>query len=220
MYGTTYLLIALGAIATVLLLSNRGRIARLIGILAASAYGMMVYLIFLGTLEEQFFIYLVVPCILACGIAIGSVKNSIVYERFGQKLLVLFICASLLVTGWDSYQWINTHTRRDNGYEQVLAYLRKNVPGGAQVASTSETGQYVLEGYLSGPWGMWHTVDELKKYKPAYLLVTPETVAWNYGSTADELLSWIDDHGTLTYQITGRQGNRIELYDLDWNTVQ
>jgi hypothetical protein len=217
MYGTTYLLIALGAIATVILLSNRGRITRLIGILVASAYGMMVYLIFLGTLEEQYFIYLVVPCILACGIAIGSVKNSLVYERFEQKLLVLFICGALLFTGWDTYQWINTHTRPDNGYEKALAYLRKNVPGGEQVASTSETGQYVLEGYKTGPWGLWHTVDALKKYKPEYLLVTPETVAWNYGSSADELLSWIESHGTLTYAITGRQGNSIELYHLDWD---
>lgn len=216
MYGTTYLLIALGVIATVILLSNRGRIARLIGILVVSAYGMMVYLIFLGTLEEQFFIYLVVPCILACGVAIGSVKNSIVYERFGQRLLVLFICGSLLFTGWDTYQWINTHTRPDNGYEQVLAYLRKNVPGGEQVASISETGQHVLDGYQTGPWGLWHTVDELKDYKPEYLLVTPETVAWNYGSSADELLSWIETHGALTYAITGRQGNRMELYHLDW----
>ena len=220
MYGTTYLLIALGAIAAVLLIANRGRITRLIGILVVSSFAMMVYLIFLGTLEEQYFFYLVVPCILACGIGVSLIKDSFVYQRFGRQLLILFVCGALLFTGWDTYQWIDTHTRRDNGYEQMLAYLRKNVPGGAKVASTSETGQYVLEGYLTGPWGMWYTVEALKKYKPDYLLVTPQTVRWNYGSSADKLFSWIEAHGTLTYQVSGRQGNRIELYDLDWSGAQ
>jgi 4-amino-4-deoxy-L-arabinose transferase-like glycosyltransferase len=217
-YGTTYLLLALGTIAVLVLLSDRGRISRLVGIFAACAYAMMAYLIFLGTLEEQYFIYLAVPSILACGIAIGSIKQSLLFERFRRTILIVSVCAALLFTGWDSYQWINTHTRPDNTYEQLMAYLHTHVPGGERVASNSETGQYILTGYLSGPWGDWHTVDELKLHKPEYLVWTPDTVAWNFGDDAQALSTWVEQHGKLVFQATGRQGNKTQLYHLDWIT--
>jgi len=216
LYGTTYIIIILGIIATLFLLSSRGRLTRLIGIWTASAYAMMIYLIFLGTLEEQFFIYLVVPCTLACAVAIGLLRKSFIFEHMSRKLLIALMILFFSFVSWDSIQWANTHFIPDNSYEQVLTYLRDNIPGGTRVASTSEIGQYVLSGYESGPWGLWHTVAELKEYQPEYLIVTPKTVEWNYGPQAKDLLGWVEKHGIPIYIFQGREGDDLILYRIDW----
>jgi 4-amino-4-deoxy-L-arabinose transferase-like glycosyltransferase len=219
-YGTTYLLMALGALAVLVLLLYPGRISRLIGIFAACAYAMMAYLILLGTLEEQYFIYVAVPSILACGIAVDLIKSSLVFERFRRNLVIVFVTSAVLFAGWDTYQWVDAHTRPDNTYEQVMTYLRSNVPGGKKVASNSETGQYVFGGYLSGPWGSWYRVQDLQKYKPDYLLWTPDTVAWNFGDEAQELTDFVAQNGTLVFETTGRYGNKAELYHLNWSKAK
>jgi hypothetical protein len=215
-YATTYAIIALGTIATLILLTSRGSLTRLIGVWTASAYAMLAYLIFLGTLEEQFFIYLVVPSLIACTIAAALLLKSFTLRQERRMIAIPLIISLILFAGWDGYQWYHVHTTPDNGYEQIMAYLRKNVPGGERVASTSEIGQYVLGGYLSGPFGLWSKVNQLTHYSPEYLLVTPQTLEWNYGESGKELLDWVDQHGTYIYGVTGREGDQILLYQLDF----
>lgn len=67
-FATTYALFATGAVAVcVLLLTGLGKVPerRLLMVWTASAYAFLAYAMVFGTLEEQFYYYLVIPSILA-----------------------------------------------------------------------------------------------------------------------------------------------------------
>lgn len=68
-FATTYALIAIGIPACLVLLAWGGPRRRLIGLLGASAYALLAYSIKFGTLEEQFFYYLVLPALLTVSVA-------------------------------------------------------------------------------------------------------------------------------------------------------
>lgn len=68
-FATTYVLLAVGIPACLVLLAFGGRRRRLIGLLGASAYALLAYSIAFGTLEEQFFYYLVLPALVTTTIA-------------------------------------------------------------------------------------------------------------------------------------------------------
>ena len=215
-YGATYLLFALALIAVFILLKRGGTINRVVAVWTLSTYAMLSYNILFGTLEEQFFYYLVVVCILATAIAaVQFIKSPAGQRARGAAFhasLVLFI----LMTSFNVYQWTAVHLEPNDGFVNVLDFLHEHVRHGQHVASTSETGQYVLEGYLSGPWGTWTTVDQLKAFAPDYVLVTPHTLVWNNRMAAEALLDWIDENGQQIYVFNGRENNTLRLYRLPW----
>jgi 4-amino-4-deoxy-L-arabinose transferase-like glycosyltransferase len=223
-YGSSYLLIAVGLVAVYfLLLRRRGSTSREIGVLAVCAYVTLAYNVILGTLEEQFFYYLVVACILASAVVAVQFVSSQATQVSLQRAVGLIAMLLVLATAYNGYEWAGVHLRPDDGYQSVLDYLHENVHRGHPVASTSETGQFVLEGYQSGPWGIWTSPDALAEYAPEYILATPSTLLWNNSEAGKALLAWIDQHGQLEYVFSGREGNELRLYKIPpetWEALQ
>ena len=114
-YGTTYLLLGLGVCALAALLLHRGNIYRLIAILAGSAYAMLAYSIPFGTIEEQFFYYPVVVCILACAVAGASLIRAFAQERAQQMVVRVALVLLALMTVYNGSRWANVHLKPDNG---------------------------------------------------------------------------------------------------------
>ena len=213
-YGTTYLLLGAGVFAVLVLLAHRGNIYRLIAILTGSAYAMLAYSVLFGTLEEQFFYYPVVVCVLACTIAGASLVRAFAVERVQQWVLRVALVVVALMTIYNGSRWAGAHLIPDNGYESVLAYLRQNVNSGPQVASVSEVGQAVLEGYLTGPWGQWSDSNAMKGFDPVFVLVLPHDLMWNNGGSSQNFLTWVRAHAELKYVFSGREDNQLLLYKL------
>lgn len=213
-FASTYALIALGAAAVVVLLWRGRRLSRWIGTWVASAYALLAYAILFGTLEEQFFYFLVVPALVGCAVAGAELYRLAVIRGVTRQWAAAAIAALLLFAGYGGYTWTLAHTLPDNGFQSVLSYLQVNVPRGTRVASTSETGQFVLEGYRSSPWGGWDDISQLQSANPDYVLVAPHSVAWNHGKEGERLLSWIHRHGDPVFSFRGRSDSELILYRL------
>jgi hypothetical protein len=214
-FGSTYALLALGAGAVVYLLVYGRSRGRLLGLWAASAFALLAYSILFGTLEEQFFYMLVPTAALATSVTGVLLFEYGVFGRSSQTALrvaQVFVVFFLL---WSTTQWVVTHMRPDNGYERILTYIDQIVSPGATVGATSETAQFLLKRNASGPWGPWHTVDELLRYCPDYLMVSTDSFVWNFGKDAEPLLAWTQAHGEKIFAFTGRGDNHAVLYRLD-----
>jgi 4-amino-4-deoxy-L-arabinose transferase-like glycosyltransferase len=86
-FGTTYMLLATGAVAVcVLLLTDLGKAPanRLLVSWTSSAYAFLAYAMIFGTLEEHFFYYLVVPSILATTVTTALVLRKMRVEDAGR----------------------------------------------------------------------------------------------------------------------------------------
>lgn len=212
-FGFTYLLIGLGVAALVYLIRQQDAIFRLLALWAASAYALLAYLIPFGTLEEQFFYFLIVPAVLVIAVAFA-----LYWKRAGDSRGPIVAGALLLgfaFFGWSMLRWSAIHFSPSNGYEQAMAFVEETVPADARVASTSEVGQFLLEEYGSGPWGDWHSVEALAEHDPDYLLVNEAQVAWDFGDRARPLYEWLATEGTLVWEFEDVSGDRIWVYELE-----
>jgi hypothetical protein len=180
-----------------------------------SSYLLLSYCILLGTLEEQFFYFLILPCILTVAVGatrIGSLLGTTPRRRRGLHVGLLTL--AVLFVGWNGRQWAIRHFTPDNGEERVLQYIAQQVPPRSRVAATNETAQFLLGPRTSGPWGQWADVAQLEQAAPDYLIVTPRTLAWNFGPAAQPLLRWIAQHGQAVFTFNGQGGETTILYRL------
>ncbi len=213
-FASTYLLLALGVPAVAVLLVRGGALNRLVAVWTASAYALLGYAVFFGTLEEHFFYFLIMPGIVAVTAAGAVVYPWAMERRVPRPGIAMAGGLLAFLLAWSSYQWVKVHTLPDNGYERLLTYVRDNVPRGSNVASTSQTAQFLLDGYLSGPWGDWVEPGELVAFDPQYLLIDEHSLTWNHGPRSDLLLAWVSENARPVYTFTNRDHHRLVLYDL------
>lgn len=216
-YATTYALIAFGVLAIIVLLAIGGRASRMLAILGASSYALLAYCILFGTLEEQFFYYLVVPALLVIGVAAGLLLRSArPGTRFTAIMRLSLVLICIIVLSWNSYQWARSRMHPDNGYEQAVIYIETMLPPDARVASTSEVGQFLLSSDRdTGPWGSWGSVESLRGSKANYVLVSLEQLRWSHSKTSGALLEWLHANGDPVFTFVGnRAGNTLILYHL------
>lgn len=220
-FGTTYAVLGLGVLPIGILFWSGGAGQRLLSFWAASAYALLGYCILFGTLEEQFFYFLMIPCVLTVATAgVSFLTEGIGRWRIRHLLRTAILIIGMAVAGWSGNAWIERHMTADNGHERLLAYIEQQVPPGSRVAATNETAQFLLGPYGSAPWGQWHTVEELQAADPDYVIVAPAALAWNYGATASSLVNWIAEHGTPVFTFTGQSGQSLHLYRLHTDTTQ
>jgi hypothetical protein len=223
-FGSTYLLFALGALALLFIWKWSDARGRLIAIWAASAYALLAYLIPLGTLESQFFYYLLVPALLTTSIA-----AVLLYREWASGVVsgwLLIAGAGIPVLGlillWSAVQWVQVRTSPDNGYEQVLEYVDEEIPPEMDVAATSETAQFLLDERASGPWGSWYTLETLAEHRPEYLIVSKRQLEWDFGELALPLLGWLEENGQPVFSFTGRTNEQLLVFRIppaSWTTL-
>jgi 4-amino-4-deoxy-L-arabinose transferase-like glycosyltransferase len=218
-YGTTYALIALGVPGAYVLLRRARPADRLVVVWTGSAYALLTYCVFIGTLEEQFFYLLVVPALVA------TVSGGAVFFGPGRRWtrrrgMGVTICAALLIVfaGWSGVRWLVMHTRPNDGYAALSAFIKYHIPSqGRHIAALDQTGQFILAHHASGPFGSWDTVSAMRRYAPDYVLITPHEMQWDYGARAVPLQHWVLKHGKLVFAFYGQSNNRLLLYRLPWS---
>ena len=210
-FGITYVLIGVGVFAIIILLLWGKRHQQILAFWSAGAYGMLGYAILFGSLEEQFFYFLIVPCVMTVAMAMEVALHT--PHRYLRYLIDTGVVVfGVLLFATSAQEWVVRHFTPDNGYERVLYYLQKNIPAKGQIASSSETGQFLLGSYASGPWGEWTTVEELEQYNPEFVMVSYDQVEWDYGELAEEMLDWVETNGQLVFEFNSRTNNLAIFY--------
>lgn len=223
-FATTYVLLGLGIPAFLILLASHHRPRRLLGVLGLSAYALLAYSVTLGTLEEQFFYFLVVPAFLSVPVAWASVLGSDpdpapLVRRFVDRLRPTWLdairrvgAAAMAVSiGWSSIVWTEVHLTPDNGYAQLLTWLRREVPFGTTVGVTSEPGEFLIQGYVIDKTV---TIEALKETTADYVVVSSKQVDDAYLEDGREMYGWLVTHGQRAFLFEGRTYGRLELFAL------
>jgi len=207
-FGTTYALIALGGIALLILLRSPSPDRRLVGIWTACAYVLVVYCAGFGTLEEQFFYYLVVPIMLALSAAAAQLWSS---HRLGTAIRVAELTLAGLFVVWTGFLWTRAHFTPDNGYERVRAYLLANVAQRVPIGATTEPAEFLLDEYTTG---LWSSIDALRAHRAEYVLISTRQVATGYAIGSPEMFAWLRDSGQVVFSFQGPTNGTLQLVRL------
>jgi hypothetical protein len=228
-FATTYVLIGLGIPAALLLAWKGDARRRLIGVLGVSAYALLAYSIAFGTLEEQFFYFLVLPAILgvplawAYAVELGRGLPPAVVRRFGGfsgdvaalarrgvEVGSLVLPVALVVSlGWSSFVWLEVRARPDDGYRQVEAYLRAHVRQGASIGVTTEPQEFVLQGYVIKPIA---SAAALPTSHVGYAVISTKQIEAGYTRNGQAIWAWLRCHAQPVYTFDGRTYGDIVVY--------
>jgi 4-amino-4-deoxy-L-arabinose transferase-like glycosyltransferase len=211
-FATTYAILGLGLLAVGLLLLVGGHREKLVAVWTGSAYTLLAYSVVFGTLEEQFFYYLVVPSIASIAVASTMLyRETLIPQRyrrlclsFGSFLVVLFVA-------WSGAIWLRVHTTPDNGYQHVVSYLNENVPRGTHISVTTDTAQFIMTGYVSG---VWVTPEQLQDHHVEYVVVSTSAIDKGYSFVGQDMLTWLEGHAQLTYAFDGPTFGSLRVYRL------
>ena len=220
LFGATYAIVLAGVIAVAVQVYLGGARNRLVAMWVASAYGYLGFAIIQGTLEPQFFYFLVVPAIVSTTCAASQLLTKEWSGPSSKLIPGLLLPLFVLVLGWGGYNWTRVHFLAGDSYGEALTYINARIPPDQrQVAATSQTGQFLLGAYSAPPWGDWTTAAQLAKYRPYYVLIGIHQVVWDHAQAAPALQAWLHINATLVFTVvsngTGTDGPLL-LYRLPW----
>jgi len=236
-FGATYVLLAAGAVCSVLLLRAAADDLVLLSLTHMGAFAMLAYSAAAGTLEEQFLYYLLVPSI-ATLFSHAAVARQLPLLRWRQQRhrrrsltsfglrrlaaavrhlplsgvpLLVLIGVVLVVDGATYVRW---HTTPDDGFTQVRDYLIDNSPTGTGVIITQGTSEFVFGGrFDAGPW----TGDEQRvQHRVRYLVVPWREVYQGYTYVTLPTVRELVAQGQLVLSVPSRSYGEVALYRLPY----
>lgn len=236
-YGTTYLLFALGGIATawLLLLHRHDRAARLMGLWGLVLYPFFAFTTLFGAANDQFFYFLVVPVTLLMGytIIVAPEGVALFLSRLGQtrpfafitgnqarklrNLALLFLlCFSMpfdLMRWWQLYG-----VGADDGYHQLAAYVQQNVPLGTPLNASGDNikFEYFFPQY---PITTANTPDKAISQNVHYFVVVPKDMLLQYGNLTPDFAEWVIQHGKLVFATSDSSYGIIAFYRVDYPSM-
>ena len=211
-FATTYAILGLGLLAVGLLLPVGGHRGRLIAIWTGSAYTLLAYSIAFGTLEEQFFYYLVVPSIVSIAVASTMLyRGKLIAQRYRRLCLGAGTFLVLIFVAWSGAIWLRVHTTPDNGYQRVVSYLNENVPRGTHVSVTTDTAQFIMAGYESG---VWVTPAQWRDHRVEYVVISTSEINKGYSFVGEDTLTWLEGNAQLVYSFDGPTFGSLRVYRL------
>ncbi len=232
-FGPTYVLLALGPLAVVVLLRREDTVSRLMGLFLVSAGFTLVYALVGGTLEEQALYLLVVPNLVALAVAFPRAPSGdlatptlkgVRTRRAAAEMLkrtrerrtaALVLTACVLAAASVSYGL--NRTQRDDSFAQLRSYMAEHVPAGSAVVATdwkdtrSVTGWALKDRYRVGPWV---TPQERQQARARYVVIPWKLVAQGYGELDMKQARSLSREGRLLQVTHGQMYGDLALYEL------
>ena len=224
-FATTYALIALGVPAILALLRWGDRPRRVLAALGVSAYALLAYSITFGTLEEQFFYYLVLPAVMSVPVAWFLVVDEVGRRGFAfpdlahRALAMARVIAPVVLVmsvGWSSFVWLRVHLTPDNGYQQLEAYMRRHIPNGTAIGVTSDPQQFVLQGYRID---QVRSAADIHRTRVSYVVISTKQIQDGYVQNGRALYAWLQANGQPMYVFNGPTYGDLEVYRVDAATA-
>ncbi|MGC0333598.1 hypothetical protein RKD23_006588 [Streptomyces sp. SAI-170] len=211
-FWPTYLLLALGPIALVLLLRRRDRAHRLLVLFHLSAGITLGYALALGTLEEQFLYLLVVPNLAAVTVAFSGVvaKRPVPSRRHGVLRAAAAVLVVAVVTA-SSVSYARSRTQIEDGYAQMRSYMTAHVPKGSTVISADGVTTRGITGWVL------RDIYDVRRLGPhptefRYLVVPWKLLEDGYGRFTPEQMRRVVGNGTLLHSTHSDMYGTVALY--------
>lgn len=228
-YGSSYLLIALGGVATLVLIlwTRHLRPARFLIAWGLTLYPFFAFLAFAGSGNDQFFYFLIVPAIVLVGYALITVPE-IKEARLSPKFMPRFIeriqmqgqnwaplLLLLVIFPYNIFQWwMNYGVGVDNGYAQFTRFVESNLPSQEPLNASGDPVKFHYF-FPDRP-----IVDALNPQEAVssgveYYVISPKDFRYRYGKSNPEFAAFVQELGELIYTVNGDSYGDINLYYID-----
>ncbi|WP_067499388.1 glycosyltransferase family 39 protein [Actinoplanes sp. TFC3] len=203
-YATSYLLLAGGAVAVLWLALHRvPRTARWLLAWLLTSYGFGTYTVLLGTLNEQFFVYLMPAAIAGTVLVAEAVVRKPVLVAVPLALLAAFA----LVT------WGRFYVPGNDAMLRSTAFVRETVPACTAINASGDPDKFaqLLPGYSITSYGVGSAA--LASGVHLFFL-SDKDAALRYGDSNPALNSWIRAHGTRLAHFPSRTYDGLDLWQV------
>jgi hypothetical protein len=218
-FAVVYLTLAAGTVLALALLwrfdpwnrpryrrDHRGRATVLIAVWTTAAASYLVYATLFGTIEEQMYYILLLPC--AISVCLWTAGRMAAGPWRWKVIGALAITLALLV---DSSAWIGIHSGQDDEYRQLVRWESVHVPPTAVVAATDGTSQFLLP---RGIIGQWATVPQLRAHHVDYVVIVTLLVDQGYGLARPAFEHAVERQGRLVFEADGVSDGSLRVYDV------
>jgi 4-amino-4-deoxy-L-arabinose transferase-like glycosyltransferase len=205
-YAASYVILALGAVAALWLMLRRGGDSpRWLLAWLITSYAFGAYTVLLGTLNEQFFVYVVPAAI------VGTVflADGILGARRWSATVAWALLGAVLVLGTGS--WARFYTTRNDGLARLVAYAGANLPACAALNASGDAERFEhlfpdrpITSYATGPGALSHGV--------TLFVLSDKDSAMRFGNSSPQLSSWVRDHGTRLASYPSATYRGLELW--------
>jgi 4-amino-4-deoxy-L-arabinose transferase-like glycosyltransferase len=229
-YGTSYLLIALCAIFTVvLILRFRHRVA--------TRY-LITYSIFsigfggvLGRISDQYFYYLIVPSTIVAGYVLASLLETLLSSRSQEETLILdqrrplfsrtsiayrimwipIFAIFFMILLYNSYLWTENYAvGSDDAYMKVMAYVRTHIPIGETIVVSDDVAYYFLPPAYDIRLDR-DTGTVLDRHERYFIMSSKD--AWGgYDAMTSQFYNWVVQNSRLLFEQDDRTFWKMGVY--------
>ncbi|WP_250007257.1 glycosyltransferase family 39 protein [Actinoplanes sp. M2I2] len=211
-YAAAYLILALGAVAAVWLMLRRGGdSARWLLAWLITSYAFGAYTVLLGTLNEQFFVY-VVPASL---VGTVLVADAVLGARRWSASVAWVLLGAVLILGTSS--WGRFYTTRNDGLARLTAYVGANLPACAALNATGDAERFEqlfpnrpITDYATGPGALSHGV--------TLFVLSDKDAGMRFGNSSPQLAGWVRGHGTRLAAYPSATYRGLELWRVGLGT--
>jgi len=223
-FAVVYVILAVGTVLALALLwrfdpwnrprhrrDHRGRSTVLVAVWTMSAAAYLVYATLFGTIEEQMYYILLLPCAISVCLWFGG-RMSTGHRRW-RVIGILALTVALVV---DGSAWSAIHTGRDDEYRRLLSWEAVHVAPTAVVAATDGTSQFLLQ---RGIIGHWATLPQLKSHHVDYVIIATLLVSQGYGLATPTFARAVERGGRLVFEADGVSDGSLRVYDVSAMTA-
>lgn len=229
-YGSSYLLIGLGGLATLglFLWARHLRPARLLIAWGVALYPFFAFIALAGSGNDQFFYFLLVPAIVLVSYASVTIselgKVRLPFQRLFQYLPRIPLRAEtvaplfllILVVPFGIFRWwTNYATGKDNGYAKFTQFVQAKLTPQEPLNASGDPIKFHYF-FPSRPILDAATPEEAVKAGVHYFALTPKDVRYQYGETSPQLAEWLQKQGKLLFVFNGDSYGDIYLYYVDF----
>ncbi|MET7619745.1 phospholipid carrier-dependent glycosyltransferase [Streptomyces sp. NPDC005408] len=221
-FGSTYVLLALGPIALVLLLRHKDPVHRFLALFQLSAAFTLLYALVAGTLEEQALYLLVVPNLVALAVAFPGWRREHATQerRFARRGTLLGVGAAVVLAAavtFSGVSYANVRLQTDDGYAQLRHYMAQHVPAGSTVAAADgKTTRGITGWVLKDKYrvGSWVTPGARAGANVRYVVIPWKIVKDGYGRLSEREARLLAGQGSLLFSTHGSMYGTLALYEL------
>ncbi len=215
-FWPTYLLLILAVPATIYLLIKGTAGERLVALFTAGPAALLAYDLLVGTLEEQFLYYLLVPAAISVLIATDILifskhSHRVTVERLIGALVVLAVIVTPSVI-----TQVQIRTNPDDAYQRAIAYMNQIRQPGDVVAWAEGKTNYTLAQFFflnepetAGPWG---SPENLTKHNVKYVLTNSKEISEGYTYLSPDYLSTLEQYATPVFTDESRWNGTVQIW--------
>jgi hypothetical protein len=208
---------------------QRAKLALAVWTLCSSAY--LAYAMPFGSLEEQMYYIVIVPAAAALVVWSSMVgETSRLFRKYAAVVILAWTdrrgepysayasvkrltaaVLMLVVLCGDFAVWADVHTRPDDEYRTLLAWVPQHIPNGSVISVTEDIAQFLVQDAVLGDW---ETVPQLKQHHVDYLLLSTALVQQEYVNGTPQFYEYVTAHGRLVFQDDGPSDGALQLWDV------